>query len=1151
MAKCGGKTRVTRTFSLGATGGVLAAAVMAAVAPVPNVAAVPGATYLELRDLSTGDLGLESIGGVTFDPVRGRIVVTDATATTAVTLDATNDPQPEPGLDGGAAPATFSVEPRSGRVIAVDGDEVVARATETTRSPATVTLDGLVAAEFDRRSGDWVALVGDGAVIETFSAAPDAEAPSSSRIDVPAGVNAVAIATNPADGLAYVLGDRIVSLDGAGNQRASFTIDADLGDVVDMVFAPSLDLTDAPTAQSLFVVDMTGGRSRLVELVVERESAGGGAAGDPATLFATRNLALLNPPAPDSSGIAYNPAEDRLIVTDSEVEEMNIFQNVNVYELTRTGTLSDTGLTVPWSDEPTGAGFDPETNRLLTSDDDANQITLVTPGTDGRHATADDTIAFFNVNSAGNADAEGVAYDTSRNQVLVVDGVNNQVYKYSATGTVVSNFDVGVYGAVDPEGIAWDPLTDHILVLDHKSDTIYVLNNDGTLASMVDIAAANPINAAGLEIAPASDGSGAQHFYIVDRGVDNDGDPNENDGKLYEMIPPGGGGPINQAPQVSAGADASVTLPATASLVGTASDDGLPSNTLTTTWSETSGPGTVAFGTPAALSTTATFSAPGTYVLRLTATDGAATTFDETTITVASADGTVTIEFAVSTGADDAEQNMTSGTVSLTNGDLELGVDEPDPGVIVPQQVGLRFQAVTIPPDAIIDSAYIQFTVDETPSLAASLLIQGQAADTAPAFTTALNNISTRTRTTAQVNWTPSGWSPVGAAGPAQQTPSIASIIQELVDRPGWTSGNALALIVSGTGRRTAEAFEGGAALAARLHIDYRPAAPPVNVAPTVTATATSPVTLPAVSDLGGTVNDDGLPTNTVTTLWTQVSGPGTVTFGDAAAVTTTASFSAAGEYVLRLTADDGALTGSDDVSVTVSAAPATTGATTGVFRPTDGNVYLKFTNEAGFADVNFFYGTAGDVPVAGDWDGDGVDSVGIFRNGIFYLRNANTPGNADLEIGFGQAGDLPVAGDWDGDGDDTIGIYRDGIYYLRNDNSPGDPDLTFSLGGVGDVPIAGDWDGDGTDTTGVFRPTNGFIYMKLENTSGFAEIEFFYGIAGDQPVTGDWDDDGIDTIGIYRDAFFYLRNSNTPGFADAIFEIGVIGDMPIAGRWT
>ena len=100
--------------------------------------------------------------------------------------------------------------------------------------------------------------------------------------------------------------------------------------------------------------------------------------------------------------------------------------------------------------------------------------------------------------------------------------------------------------------------------------------------------------------------------------------------------------------------------------------------------------------------------------------------------------------------------------------------------------------------------------------------------------------------------------------------------------------------------------------------------APPVNQAPVVNAGPDQTITLPATANLSGTVTDDGLPNPpaTVTTTWSKVSGPGTVTFGNASALATTATFSAAGSYVLRLTASDSALSASDDVTITVNAAP-------------------------------------------------------------------------------------------------------------------------------------------------------------------------------------------------------------------------------------
>src|SRR2546425_3982740 len=100
---------------------------------------------------------------------------------------------------------------------------------------------------------------------------------------------------------------------------------------------------------------------------------------------------------------------------------------------------------------------------------------------------------------------------------------------------------------------------------------------------------------------------------------------------------------------------------------------------------------------------------------------------------------------------------------------------------------------------------------------------------------------------------------------------------------------------------------------------------PVPNLAPVVNAGADQVITLPSSANLTGSATDDGQPNppGVLTTRWSQVSGPGTVSFSNASALNSTATFSASGAYVLRLTVSDGALAASDDVAVTVNPAPA------------------------------------------------------------------------------------------------------------------------------------------------------------------------------------------------------------------------------------
>lgn len=151
----------------------------------------------------------------------------------------------------------------------------------------------------------------------------------------------------------------------------------------------------------------------------------------------------------------------------------------------------------------------------------------------------------------------------------------------------------------------------------------------------------------------------------------------------------------------------------------------------------------------------------------------------------------------------------------------------------------------------------------------------------------------------------------------------------------------------------------------------------------------------------------------------------------------------------------------------------------------TDGLRFLQLTADgrprADLIDHVFRYGQPGDVPVAGDWDGDGIDTIGVFRAGRWYLdHNGDGVGHhGEPSLEFGKPGDIPVFGDFDGDGLDEIGVCRQGVWIIDiNHNHTLDAqDRVFELGGPGDTPVVGDWNADGVDEPGLYgRP------QKLDN---------------------------------------------------------------------
>ena len=192
--------------------------------------------------------------------------------------------------------------------------------------------------------------------------------------------------------------------------------------------------------------------------------------------------------------------------------------------------------------------------------------------------------------------------------------------------------------------------------------------------------------------------------------------------------------------------------------------------------------------------------------------NSSATVIDDFTL-LPSAGGIVDVQITQS--ADDVEERALDGGMDMTSTDIELG---DDPGLNADQTVGLRFQNVSIPQGATVTAAYLEFETDELDSELTEVTIWAQDADDAPAFTTEVNNVTNRAKSSASTSWNIPAWNTVDEK---HQSPTIINLVQELVSRANWVSGNSLAFIISGTGSRTAESFDGEPAAAALLHVEY------------------------------------------------------------------------------------------------------------------------------------------------------------------------------------------------------------------------------------------------------------------------------------------------------------------------------------------
>jgi hypothetical protein len=135
------------------------------------------------------------------------------------------------------------------------------------------------------------------------------------------------------------------------------------------------------------------------------------------------------------------------------------------------------------------------------------------------------------------------------------------------------------------------------------------------------------------------------------------------------------------------------------------------------------------------------------------------------------------------------------------------------------QLIGLRFPELNVPRGATIDDAFVRFTVDESDDRRTSLRIAGQATGDASPFRSEDYDISRRQKTAARVSWQNI---PSWREGQWRESPDLSSVVQEIVDGRQWNRGNALVLIIGGTGKRTAHSYDGDRQRApTTLHVTY------------------------------------------------------------------------------------------------------------------------------------------------------------------------------------------------------------------------------------------------------------------------------------------------------------------------------------------
>jgi uncharacterized protein YjiK len=374
-----------------------------------------------------------------------------------------------------------------------------------------------------------------------------------SRFDLTGVVNPRGIALDPTSGNLQVLSSVQNQLYEV-TQTGGIVATRDLSDVVlknpqALVFAPSGDQTDDPQAVSLYVAEGALGSGGITELTLVppkvvptstslRAAAATSTSNFVPTLVRTVQTSQFSPASPDPDGIVYINQTNTLLISDSEVEEIpSLFTGKNLFNISLSGTLQSTLTTIGFSNEPAGISYNPSNKNLFFADDDKKKILTLNPGADGQYNTSDDTVTSFLVTPFGGVDAEDVSFSSTTGNLFIIDGTNAEVYQVTTSGSLVSHFDTQIFGIIDPEGIAVGDNGNLFVVGNPGASTNAVgeFTSSGSLVRTIDISAANPKKPAGIAFAPSSLNSAERSLYIVDRGIDNNDVPTENDGRMYEF----------------------------------------------------------------------------------------------------------------------------------------------------------------------------------------------------------------------------------------------------------------------------------------------------------------------------------------------------------------------------------------------------------------------------------------------------------------------------------------------------------------------------------------------------------------------------------------------------------------------------------------
>ncbi len=583
-------------------GALIVAAVPLTVAAEPTRTA-PRAGYASVvHRVEASDLGLTRPTGLSYSAATRELIVLDGNGSSSVSFVATNDAvtgaatlATVPGdainlaydaTRGRLAEVTSTADlvsipgagrPRSG-TLGLSHRDIRALGLRSAAGLATDASGALYI--LDAVGNRIVRLAADAA------GQPDPAKSSVIGLGALAGARARGLAIQQATGHLFVLASSsktLYELDATGALVTTRDLRAAaIRNPQGLVIAPSSDNTDAASAPSLYVADAgiatptgsTGAGIAEIALAAPlTQTALLAAPTTGGTVVGT--IITKNPPnggwtpdSPDPSDLAFNSdTGGGLILTDGEVEETTGagFHNVNGWQFSPTGTVDSTfsfNTTLsPYSNkEPAGVAYKPGVvaqRRLFVSNDGKAYVQEVSADTQGRFYRTGGLVRQWSTLATGSAlqsqDSEGLGYGvvSGTPTLFIADGKDKEIWTvkpgnngiFEGRGDdVITHFDTLSIGQNNPEDVAFDSRDNTLWIISNKTNTsILHTTLTGTPIETINVASNPFVAPGGIAVAPASSGGGS-NLYVADRGIDNNPQPTENDGKIYEIAVAGGGG---------------------------------------------------------------------------------------------------------------------------------------------------------------------------------------------------------------------------------------------------------------------------------------------------------------------------------------------------------------------------------------------------------------------------------------------------------------------------------------------------------------------------------------------------------------------------------------------------------------------------------